>query len=92
MSDYIRMEHITKRFPGVTASADVSIGFARGEIHALLGENGAGKSTLMNMLYGLLKPDEGQITITAMLFAFALSNSITASAANPRNLYFSNPL
>ncbi|BFK88612.1 ABC transporter ATP-binding protein [Pseudoflavonifractor gallinarum] len=63
MSDYIRMEHITKRFPGVTASADVSIGFARGEIHALLGENGAGKSTLMNMLYGLLKPDEGQITI-----------------------------
>ena len=50
MSDYIRMEHITKRFPGVTASADVSIGFARGEIHALLGENGAGKSTLMKML------------------------------------------
>ena len=63
MNDYIRMEHITKRFPGVTASADVSIGFAKGEIHALLGENGAGKSTLMNMLYGLLKPDEGTITI-----------------------------
>lgn len=63
MKDYIRMEHITKRFPGVTASADVSIGFRKGEIHALLGENGAGKSTLMNMLYGLLKPDEGQIYI-----------------------------
>ena len=63
MNDYIRMEHITKRFPGVTANADVSIGFAKGEIHALLGENGAGKSTLMNMLYGLLKPDEGQITM-----------------------------
>ena len=63
MNDYIRMENITKRFPGVTANADVSIGFARGEIHALLGENGAGKSTLMNMLYGLLKPDEGQITM-----------------------------
>ena len=63
MNDYIRMEHITKRFPGVTANADVSIGFAKGEIHALLGENGAGKSTLMNMLYGLLKPDDGKITI-----------------------------
>ena len=63
MNDYIRMEHITKRFPGVTANEDVTIGFRKGEIHALLGENGAGKSTLMNMLYGLLKPDEGQITV-----------------------------
>lgn len=63
MKDYIRMEHITKRFPGVTANTDVSIGFRKGEIHALLGENGAGKSTLMNMLYGLLKPDEGQIYV-----------------------------
>ena len=63
MNDYIRMEHITKRFPGVTANEDVTIGFRKGEIHALLGENGAGKSTLMNMLYGLLKPDEGQILI-----------------------------
>lgn len=63
MHDYIQMEHITKRFPGVTANQDVTIGFRRGEIHALLGENGAGKSTLMNMLYGLLKPDEGTISI-----------------------------
>ena len=59
MSDYIRMDHITKRFPGVTACDDVSLDFQKGEIHALLGENGAGKSTMMNMLYGLLKPDEG---------------------------------
>ena len=63
MNDYIRMEHITKRFPGVTANEDVTIGFRKGEIHALLGENGAGKSTLMNMLYGLLRPDEGQISV-----------------------------
>ena len=63
MSDYIRMDHITKRFPGVTACDDVSLDFQKGEIHALLGENGAGKSTMMNMLYGLLKPDEGEILI-----------------------------
>ncbi|MEL7609275.1 MAG: ABC transporter ATP-binding protein [Bacillota bacterium] len=63
MTDYISMEHITKRFPGVTACDDVTIGFKKGEIHALLGENGAGKTTLMNMLYGLLHPDEGCIRI-----------------------------
>lgn len=63
MEDYIYMEDIVKRFPGVTACNHISIGFAKGEIHALLGENGAGKSTLMNMLYGLLKKDEGSIYI-----------------------------
>ncbi len=63
MQDIVVMEHISKRFPGVTANEDVNVGFARGELHALLGENGAGKSTLMNMLYGLLKPDEGRILV-----------------------------
>lgn len=63
MQDFIRMENITKRFPGVTACDHINLGFRKGEIHALLGENGAGKSTIMNVLYGLLKPDEGQIII-----------------------------
>ena len=63
MEDYIRMEHITKRFPGVTACDNITLGFRKGEIHALLGENGAGKSTMMNMLYGLLKPEEGRILV-----------------------------
>ncbi|ALC92522.1 heme ABC transporter ATP-binding protein [Bacillus sp. FJAT-18017] len=62
MSDYIvEMKHITKRFPGIVANDDVSIGINKGEIFALLGENGAGKSTLMSMLGGMYEPDEGEI-------------------------------
>lgn len=57
------MKGIGKRFPLVTALSDVSFSVAQGEVHALLGENGAGKSTLMNLLSGLLQPDEGQILL-----------------------------
>ncbi|MEJ0000936.1 MAG: ABC transporter ATP-binding protein [Verrucomicrobiota bacterium] len=52
---------MTKRFPGVVANDHLNFDVAPGEIHALIGENGAGKSTLMNMLYGLLTPEEGTI-------------------------------
>jgi general nucleoside transport system ATP-binding protein len=59
----LEMRNITKRYPGVTANDGISLDLRRGEIHALLGENGAGKTTLMNVLYGLARPDEGQILI-----------------------------
>ena len=57
------MEHITKRFPGVLASDDISLTVDEGAILALVGENGAGKTTLMNILMGIYQQDEGRILI-----------------------------
>jgi len=62
MEDYIiEMNGIRKEFPGVVANDNVTIKLKRGEIHALLGENGAGKSTLMSVLFGLYRPEAGEI-------------------------------
>lgn len=59
----VEMCNIVKRFPGVLANSKVSFDVHSGEVHSLLGENGAGKSTLMRQLYGLYRPDEGEIMI-----------------------------
>ena len=55
----LRLEHITKTYPGVTALDDVSLSFEQGEVHAILGENGAGKSTLIKIITGAISPDPG---------------------------------
>jgi simple sugar transport system ATP-binding protein len=57
------MRGITKRYPGVIANNRIDLDVKAGEIHALLGENGAGKTTLMNVLFGLARPDEGEILL-----------------------------
>jgi len=59
----LKIDGLTKAYPGVVANENVSFDIAEGEVHALLGENGAGKSTLVKMIYGLVKPDSGQMVL-----------------------------
>ena len=57
----LKLEKISKRFPGVSALQRVDFDLHEGEVHALFGENGAGKSTLINIVAGALRPTSGRI-------------------------------
>ena len=63
----VKLQGITKSFPGVIALEDVEFELRKGEIHALIGENGAGKSTLIKVLTGVEQPDKGTIELGGKL-------------------------
>ena len=65
----LEINGLRKAYPGVVANDDVSFSVGESEVHALLGENGAGKSTLVKMVYGLVRPDEGQMSFAGRAYA-----------------------
>ena len=75
----LKLDGLTKAYPGVVANDGVSFQIMPGEVHALLGENGAGKSTLVKMIYGLVKPDAGQMSMNGQKFEPATPHAARAS-------------
>jgi len=67
----VEMRGISKEFPGVKALDDVSLEVRPGTVHALMGENGAGKSTLMKCLFGIYRPDAGEILFEGKKVTFS---------------------
>lgn len=85
----LSLSGLTKAYPGVVANDDVSLEIAPGEVHALLGENGAGKSTLVKMIYGLVKPDAGQMQMNGAAFAPAEPRAARAAGVGMVFQHFS---
>ena len=82
----VRFSGVTKRFAGITALDDVSFDVARGTCHAVCGENGAGKSTLSNILTGLYRPDEGEISLYGELVRFQSPSDAIDAGIGPEVL------
>ncbi len=84
----LRVEGITKRFPGIVACDSVDLAVGENEILALVGENGAGKTTLMNILMGLYQPDEGRIFINGRPVQFKAPSDAFAAGIGMVHQHF----
>jgi ABC-type sugar transport system ATPase subunit len=75
MNPYLKVENISKEFPGVKALDTVSIDFYAGEVHVLLGENGAGKSTLIKIISGVYTSTAGTVFLDGQAVIFPTPRS-----------------
>jgi len=84
----VELRHIEKKFPGVVANRDVSLSARRGEVHALVGENGAGKSTVMKVLYGMQRPDAGEVLVNGAAVHFKSPSDAIAAGIGMVHQHF----
>jgi ABC-type uncharacterized transport system ATPase subunit len=85
---HLELRGVTKRFGSLVANNDINLTVRPGEIHCLLGENGAGKSTLMNVIFGLLQPDEGEMLINGTPAHFRNSGDAVRSGIGMVHQHF----
>ena len=88
MAILLQVKNVTKSFGSVIANNDISFEVAAGEIVALLGENGAGKSTLVKSVFGLVRPDEGEIYIDGNQMAPGDTAAVIASGVGMVHQHF----
>jgi len=84
----LELKGITKRFGSLVANDRIDLSVAPGQVHALLGENGAGKTTLMNVLYGLLQPDAGEILLDGKAARFGSPKDAIAAGIGMVHQHF----
>jgi ABC-type uncharacterized transport system ATPase subunit len=84
----LELKGITKRFGSLVANERIDLSVSPGQVHALLGENGAGKTTLMNVLYGLLQPDEGEILLDGKKVQFGSPKDAIAAGIGMVHQHF----
>ena len=88
MSALLEITGISKQYPGVLANDNISLTVSAGEVVALLGENGAGKSTLLKAVFGLVKPDTGEIKIGGEPIIFGDTAGIIARGVGMVHQHF----
>ena len=85
MQPILRLDSVSKTFPGVRALDGVRFDVRPGEVHALLGENGAGKSTLIKIMSGVHEPDGGTVELDGKPVRLGRARRRRSGPASPRS-------